>query len=76
MTGKNKKKNQDDKADFRLPSQVAQFIQDLADLGIYGSRKSEVLRNIILEKMNEVAREDLVNKTIETRKLARREAKK
>lgn len=70
MVKKVKKEPKDCKESVRVPSKVAKFVDDLASHGIFGTNKSEVLRNLLLEAINQISKDELVKKTLESRRLA------
>jgi Arc/MetJ-type ribon-helix-helix transcriptional regulator len=70
MAKKKQKEPKDSKESIRIPSRVVNFVDNLAELGIFGTNKSEVLRNLILEVINQISKDELVKKTLESRQFA------
>ena len=68
------KKGLDEKTSLRIPTKVYQDILALTELGVFGSKESEVLRHVLLEGMRQIYKGRLIKETLETRR-ALREAK-
>lgn len=53
---------------FRLPTRVIEFVEGLAQLGIFGTTRAEIFRYFVTEGVNQAIKDDIVKKTLEARR--------
>lgn len=55
-----KKKQNGERLNLRVPSQLCEYLQELADLGIHGDTRSDVARTLLTYEVERLIRESFL----------------